>query len=226
LVVNPLADKKLILITIEVGALSFTLIIDPVAFKMISISLSEDSIPIPLSLVPLALVDISIGVDHSSFALGHSVDPVSVVSIAILEEESTSAVLLILEPITGILSPELAILVSPVSTLSVLLVHGPHALILVAILVELNTESFLAVVSPVTDISARGLPDFTLDGAILLSWLLFNPVHTSVGPVLLSFSITHFPEVDEWRFLLKHNRVLSLFIVLLTINTLILLNYF
>ena len=86
-----------------------------------------------------------------------------------------------------------------------LLVHGPHALVFVTILVELNTESLLAVVSPVTDISARGLPDFSLDGAILLSWLLFNPVHTSVWPVLLSFGITHFPEVDKWRFLLKHH---------------------
>jgi hypothetical protein len=193
---------------------------------MISISFSEDSVPVSLSLMPLALIDISIRVDHSSLSLRHSIDPVSIVSIAVLEEESTSTMLLILEPITGILSPKLAILISPVSSLSMLLVHGPHALILVTILVELNTESLLAVVSPVTDIPARGLPDFALDGAIFLSWLLFNPVHTSMWPILLSFSITHFPEVNEWGFLLEHHRVLSLFIVLLTINTLILLNDF
>jgi hypothetical protein len=103
-----------------------------------------------------------------------------------------------------------------------LFVHGPHAFVLVVILEELDAEPLLAVVSPVSDVSAGCLPDLALDGAVFLSCLLLNPVDASMRAVFLSFGITHFPEVDEWGSLLEYNRVLTVLIVLLTINTLIL----
>jgi hypothetical protein len=104
-----------------------------------------------------------------------------------------------------------------------LLVHGPHAFIFVAVLVELDAEALLAIISPVTDVSAGSLPDLTLDGAILLSWLLFDPVNTSMGSIFLGLGISHLPEMDERGSLLEYHRVLTVFIVLLTIHTLVLL---
>ncbi len=68
----------------------------------------------------------------------------------------------------------------------------------------------------------RAKPDLALDRAILLLCLLLDPVDTSMRAVFLSFGVTHFPEVDEWWSLLEHHRVLTVLIVLLTINTLIL----
>ena len=130
--------------------------------------------------------------------------------------------LLILEPVSGIFSPEFASFIPPVCALTMLFIHGPHAFVFVAIFVELDTEPLLAVVSPVTDISAGCLPDLALDGAVLLSWLLLYPVDTSMRTVFLSFGVTHFPEVDEWGSLLENHGVLTVLIVLLTINTLIL----
>jgi hypothetical protein len=172
--------------------------------------------------MPLAFVDVSIGVNHSALTLRHAVDPVAVVSVTVFEEESTSSVLLVLEPVTSILSPELACFVPPVCALTVFFVHGPHAFVLVAVFIELDTEALLAVISPVSDVSTGCLPDLAFDGAIFLFWLLLDPVDASMGAVFLSFGVTHFPEVDEWGSLLEHHGVLTVLIVLLTINTLIL----
>jgi hypothetical protein len=154
LVINPFSDEELVLIAVEVRALSLALVIDPMALEVVAISLGEYAIPISLALVPLALVDVTIGVDHSALALWHAIDPVSIVSITVLKEEGTSAVLLILKPVTSVLSPQLAVLVPPVGALAVLLVHSPHALIFVTVLVELDSETLLAIISPVADVPA------------------------------------------------------------------------
>jgi hypothetical protein len=65
-------------------------------------------------------------------------------------------------------------------------------------------------------------PDFTLDRAILLDRLLLDPIHASVGTVLLSLGIGYLPPVYKWNPLLHlwlqpHLR-LVLWIVLLAIG--------
>ena len=196
------------------------------ALEVVTVSLGENTITISLALMPLAFVDVTVGVDHSALTLWHAVYPVSIVSVTVFEKEGSSTVLFVLEPIASILSSKLIILISPVGTLSVLFVHGPHTFVLVTIFVELDSETLFAVVPPVTDVAAGCLPDLALNGAILLSRLLLDPVHTPVRAVLLSLGVTHFPKVDEWRLLLKDHRVLALFIVLLAISTLVLQNLF
>jgi hypothetical protein len=124
------------------------------AFKMISISFSQDTISISLTLVPLSFINITSVVDHPTFTLRHSIYPITIVTVAIFKEKGTSTVLFIFEPITSVLSPQLARFVSPIVTLTMLLVNGPHTFVFVTILVELNTEAFFAVVSPVTNVSA------------------------------------------------------------------------
>ena len=160
--------------------------------------------------MPLPFVDVLILVDHPTLALRQAVDPVSVVSVAILIEEGTPSMLLVFIPIACVLSPQLGSFVLPVSALAMPLVDCPHTLVLVSILVELDAEAFLAVVSPVANILLGRLPHLSLDASILLPLLLLDPVHASVGSVLLGLRIVavsnmfkielvdlHFPEVHE-----------------------------
>ena len=60
LVFNPFANKELILITIEIGSLAFTIIIYPVTFEMISIPLCKNTISISLTFMPLTFIYVSI----------------------------------------------------------------------------------------------------------------------------------------------------------------------
>ena len=202
LIVDPLSNEELVLLAIEVRSLTFSLVVDPVAFEVVTVSLGQHSVAISLTFMPLTFIDVSVGVDHSSLTLRHTVDPVTIVPVAIFEEESTSTMLLVLEPIASVLSAKLIALIPPVGSLAMFLVHSPHTFILISILVELDTEAFFAVVSPVTDVSAGSLPHLTLDTAILLPWLLLYPVDTSMWSVLLSLGIPHLPKVDEWWALL------------------------
>ena len=97
--------------------------------------------------------------------------------------------LLVLVPITCVLSPQLGALCLPVGTLTVAFILCPHALVLVSILIVLDTESLLKVVSPVSDVLLGGLPDLSLDGSVLLGLLFLHPVDTSMGSILLSLCI-------------------------------------
>lgn len=148
--------------------------------------------------MPLALVNVSILVDHTTFALRHAVDPVSVITIAVFEEECASAMLFVLEPITGVLATQLASFISPVCALAMLFIHGPHTFVFVTFGVELDAETFLAIVAPVTNVSGRAFPHLALNGAILLLWLLFDPIDRPVWTVLLGLGIGHLPVVNEW----------------------------
>ena len=143
---------------------------------MITVSLGEHTIAVAFSLVPLTFIDVFRRVDHTALALWQSIDPVSVVSVSILVEEGASSMLLILVPVSRVLTAQLIPFVLPVSALAVALVHSPHALILILILVELNAEAFFAVVAPISNILLTGLPDLTLDSSILLLVLLIDPV--------------------------------------------------
>ena len=156
---------------------------------MITISLGENTVSVSLALMPLAFVDVAIVVDHSTFALRHAVDPIPVITIAVLEKERSSAVLFILEPVSSVLSSKLSVLVSPVCSLAMLLVHSPHSLILVSVLKELNSEPLLAIVSPISDVSRGLCPNLSFDASILLSRLLFYPVDASVRSILLCLGI-------------------------------------
>jgi hypothetical protein len=189
LILNPLSDEELVLLVIEVTALAFTRVVDPVTFEMVAVSLRKDTVTVALALVPLTFVDVLVGVNHTAFTLGESVDPVAIVSIATLVKEGTSAVLLVFVPVTGVLSAKLVTLVLPVGSLSVALVKGPHTFVLVSVLVELDTEAFLAVVTPVSNVLLRRLPDLALDAAVLLLLLLLHPVHTTMSSVFLSLSV-------------------------------------
>ena len=84
--------------------------------------------------------------------------------------------LLVLVPISRVLTTKLVSLILPVCALAVALVNGPHSLILIFIFVKLDAEAFFAVIAPVTDVLLTGLPHFTLDSAILLFVLFIDPV--------------------------------------------------
>ena len=82
--------------------------------------------------------------------------------------------LLILVPVSCVLSSKLALLVSPESALSVAHVFSPHALEFVTILVELDSEAFLAVVLPISNVSAALLPSFSFYASVLLSFFFLK----------------------------------------------------
>lgn len=168
LVLNPFSNEEFVLGVVKVRTLALTLVADPVAFEMISVSLGKNTVTIALALMPLTFINVLVGVDHTTFTLRKSINPVAVVPVSVLIEEGASAVLLVLVPVTCVLSSELGSLVFPVSTLTVALINGPHTFVLVAILVELDAEALFAVISPVSDILLTGLPLLALDGTILL----------------------------------------------------------
>lgn len=155
LIINPLTNEKLVLVVVEVGALAFTAIVDPVAFEMVTIAFGEHAVAVALRFVPLALIDVLVRVDHATLTLRHTIDPVAVVTITILVEEGASTVLLVLKPVAGVLSTQLLgllVLHAPVGALAVALVERPHTFVLVASLVVLDAEAFFAIIAPVTNI--------------------------------------------------------------------------
>ena len=189
LIIDPLTNEQLVLVVVEVRALALTLVIDPVAFEVISVTLGQHAVAVALSLVPLAFVNVFVRVDHTALTLGHAADPVPVVTVTILVEEGTTAVLLILKPITSVLASKLLAFHAPVGALSVAFVKGPHAFVFVSILVVLNSETFLAVVAPVTDVLAAADPLVALDGAVFTSLLLLDPEDSAMGTILLGFGV-------------------------------------
>lgn len=69
-IIDPLPNKDFILFTEKVGPLTFSFVVDPMAFKVISTPLGEDTVSASLSHVPHPFVDVSVGVDHSSLTMG------------------------------------------------------------------------------------------------------------------------------------------------------------
>ena len=69
LVFHPLADEELVFRVVEVTALTFAHIANPVTFEVVAVTLGENTITITFSFVPLAFVDILICIDHTTFAL-------------------------------------------------------------------------------------------------------------------------------------------------------------
>jgi hypothetical protein len=153
LIFTPLSDKEFVFVMVEVTALTFTHAIDPVPFEMISISLSQDTVTVAFAFVPLTFINVFGRVNHAAFSLRLSVDPVAVVTISVGVEEGTATVASVFVPVSSVLTSQLTSVISPLSALSVLLVHSPHAFVLVSVFIILNTKSFLAVISPVSDVS-------------------------------------------------------------------------
>ena len=69
-IIDPLTHKDLVFLAEKVRPLALSLIIDPVAFEMVSTTFGQHSVAASLPHVPHPFVDISIGVDHSSFSMG------------------------------------------------------------------------------------------------------------------------------------------------------------
>lgn len=197
LIINPLTNEEFVFVMIIVTSLTFSLVIDPMAFKVISVSLGEHSVPVPFAFIPLSFVNILVGVNHPTLSLWHAVHPVAIVPVLVLEEESAPAVFLVFEPVASVFPAELATFVPPIGALSVPPVAHPHALVLVAILVVLDAEAFLAVVPPVANVARGTLPLLALDAAVFLAWLLFDPVNAPVSAILLGLGVCDFPELVE-----------------------------
>lgn len=189
LIFTPLSNKKLVFVMVEVTALAFTLSIDPVSFKMVTISLSQDTVTVAFTFVPLSLINVFSRVNHTAFSLRLSIHPVAIVTISVGVEEGTTTMASVFVPVTSVFTSQLSSVLSPLSALSVLLVHSPHAFVLISILIILNSEAFLAVISPVTDVPGGVLPLLTLNGTVFLFFLLLNPVDRAMGSILLSFIV-------------------------------------
>ena len=105
--------------------------------------------------------------------------------------------LLILIPVTSVLSAQLCALIFPIGSLAVALIDCPHTLILISIFVELDAEALFAVIAPVADILLTGLPLLSLDCAILLLVLLLDPVNGAMCSILLRFRIITVIEKEQ-----------------------------
>jgi len=195
LIIDPFSDEELVFIMVEIAALAFPHVVDPVALKVITVSLGQDTIAVPLALVPLAFVDVLVSIDHSALSLWHASNPVAIVSVSILIEESASAMLLVFKPVSCVFTTEFSCLIPPIGSLAMALVSLPKSFILISILVEVNTESVFLVIFPVSDISRSVLPFLSLDASVLLSLLLLDPENGSVSTILLSFGVTHLPKL-------------------------------
>lgn len=68
-VIYPLTYKDFVFFTEKVGPLTFSFVVDPVTFKMISTPLGEHAVSASFSHVPHPFVDVSVGVDHSSLTM-------------------------------------------------------------------------------------------------------------------------------------------------------------
>ena len=174
-IVNPLANKYLILFTEEVRSLSFSLVVDPVPLKMISHSFCQHSISTPFSHVPHTLINISIRIYHPSLSMRKIVHPHSIVSVTCLVEHRSSSLLRIIFPISCVLPSQLILSIcNPVCALTMSFVLGPPSLILISIGIVLNTESFFLIILPVSYIFMRSWPFIRFLRSIFVKRLFLN----------------------------------------------------
>jgi len=215
LVFAPLTHKKLVLIMVEVTALSLTLSVDPVAFEMVTVSLSKNTVAVAFSLMPLSLINVFVSIDHATLTLRVSVHPVAVVAVTVCVEEGATTMSTIFIPIASIFTSQLATDISPESTLPVLLIHSPHTLIFISIFVVLDSEPFLAVVTPVADVTTAALPFLSFDGTVFLLVLLFDPVDGTMSAGFVCFQVGNLPVLKE---IVLHLLLLALLVGLLVVG--------
>lgn len=171
-IVNPLTHKDFILLAEEIRSLPLSLIIDPMALKVVSTSLGQNSISTPLAHVPHSFVDIAVGVDHSSLTMRQVVHPHAVISIPSFVEHRASSLLGIVLPISSVLPPQFILRIcNPKGALTMPLILAPSALILISIGIILNPKAILLVILPIPDILMRADPFIGLLRAILIERL-------------------------------------------------------
>ena len=192
LVLDVFSHEELILFGKEVRTLALSLVVDPIAFEVISVSLGEGTISGPLSETPLTHVDVSITVDHSAFASWLVLTPVAVISVLVFVEHGASTLLHIAQPVSGVPSSEILLLVSdPECALPVSGVLMPAAFVLVSVLVDLDAEAMLHVVLPGAGVLVTGPPflTFPLVAAIFILFLGFHPVNGVMGAVFVGLLV-------------------------------------
>lgn len=171
-VIDPLTNKYLIFFTEEIRPLSFSFIVDPVSFEVISTSFGEYTVSTAFAHVPHTLVDVSIRVYHASLAVRLIVHPHTVVSVSTLIEHGSSTLLGIVLPVTCVLSSQFVFGVCyPISALSVTFVVTPSSFVFISIRVILNAEAILLVIAPVSDVLMRTYPSILFFGTVLIEGL-------------------------------------------------------
>lgn len=193
LIINPFANKQFVLFAEVVRSLTFSFVIYPMTFEVISVSFGQNSIPISLTLMPLTLIDVFIRINHSSFTLWFSHSPKTIVSISVRTEQSASSMSFILNPISRVLSLELTSDMFPIGSLAMSLVLLPHSFVFVSVFVNLDAKALLHVFFPISDVLCGGDPFFSFNCSVFLLCLLFDPVDGSMWTVLLSFLVILLP---------------------------------
>lgn len=78
---------------VEIAALAFPLVVDPMPLKVIATPFGEDPIATPASHVPEPLIDIAVGVDHPALPMRLVIQPHAIIPIVIGVEHSASPIL-------------------------------------------------------------------------------------------------------------------------------------
>lgn len=168
-IIDPFTNKYLIFFTKEIWSLTFSLIIDPMTFEMISTTLGKHSISASFSHVPHTFIDISVRVYHSSLSVRKVVHPHTIIPISRFIEHSASALFWVIFPVSSVLSSEFVLGISyPICTLTMTFVLGPSSFVLISVGIILNTETFFLIVFPVTNILVRSFPFVRLFATIFV----------------------------------------------------------
>jgi len=70
LIIDPFSDEELVFIMVEIAALAFSHVVDPVALKVVAVSLGEAAMAFLFAFVPLAFVDVLFSIDLSASPCG------------------------------------------------------------------------------------------------------------------------------------------------------------
>lgn len=194
MIIHPFAHKYLPFLIKEVGALSFSFIIHPLSFEVVSVSARQHSKAWFLAFKPKAFIDVSLSVDHSAFAVREIIKPGAIVTVTIQKVLGSTAGFAVISPIAGIFFPQFILLRDyPHRAFAVTEVVLPAAFITVLIIIILNSESMFFIVFPVAIVAAILTPFLSFDSTIFGFLLFFNPVNGAVRAVLLGFCIIFLP---------------------------------
>lgn len=169
IICHPFSHKNFITFSEEIRALSFSHIIDPMSFKMISASFSKHSITTPLPHKPHTLINITIGINHSTLSMWFTIHPHAIIPITSFKEHSTSTFLLIIFPIPSILPSQFTLRITyPESALSMPFILIPSTLIFIPILIVLYSKPILLIIFPVSNIFMWAYPFIRFLRSILI----------------------------------------------------------
>mmetsp|Transcript_66361 Transcript_66361/g.130751 ORF Transcript_66361/g.130751 Transcript_66361/m.130751 type:complete len:213 (-) Transcript_66361:276-914(-) len=101
-IIRPFTHKNLPFISIKVGPISFTFVIQPIALIAVSIRLVQGSLPRALSDVPFTHIEVTVFVPKRAFTVHIPIVPVTMEGLAILEVASPLAMPLVIHPTTNV----------------------------------------------------------------------------------------------------------------------------